>query len=64
MKRVRQKCYDFMRENLISIPVEFSEIQRVAIRNKWLLIDYDEAPEIMRHLKLPPDFNFEIEMAA
>lgn len=64
MKRVRQKCYDFMRENLISIPVEFSEIQRVAIKNKWLLIDYNEAPEVIQHLKLPPDFNFEIEMAS
>lgn len=58
MKRVRQKCYEFMRENAVTVPIEFSGIQRIASRNKWLLIDYDEAPEVMRHLKLPSDYHY------
>lgn len=64
MNKVRQKSYAFMRENAINLPVEFSDIQRIAARNKWLLIDYNEAPEVMRHLKLPSGFDLKNEMAS
>ncbi len=64
MNKVRQKSYAFMRENVITLPVEFSDIQRIAARNKWLLIDYNEAPEVMRHLKLPSGFDLKNEMAS